>query len=160
MTDAWTNFVVGQLGASSALLGLLFVGVSINLTKILASQDLTNRALLAMILLLIILIVSSLLLVPGQPLIWLGAEILILGFGGWAIGTVIEFYTLQRSNQAPIILISNLILLQASTIPYLIAGGALVLGDANGLYWLAGGFVISLIKAVFDAWVLLIEINR
>jgi modulator of FtsH protease len=62
------------LGASAALLGLLFVGVSINLTKILGSRDPADRSLLTMILLLIILIVSSLLLVPGQPLNWLGAE--------------------------------------------------------------------------------------
>jgi hypothetical protein len=85
---------------------------------------------------------------------------LILGFGGWAAGMVIEFLTLRRSEQARTILISNLILLQAATIPYLVAGGMLVLMDANGLNWLTGSFIISLIKAVFDAWVLLVEINR
>jgi modulator of FtsH protease len=122
------------LGAFAALLGLLFVGVSINLTKILGSRDLADRSLLAMILLLTILIVSSLLLIPGQPLIWLGAEILILSAGVWIAGMIIEVRTLQRSDQSRTILASNLILLQAATIPLLIAGGALVLADANGLY--------------------------
>src|SRR5262245_24883314 len=112
MMDAWANFFIGQLGASAALLGLLFVGVSINLAKILGSRDLTNRALLAMILLLIILIVSSLFLIPGQPLTWLGAEVLILGIGVGAAGAIIEFHTLRRSDQSRSVLIFNFILLQ------------------------------------------------
>jgi len=78
MSDARLNFFVGQLGASAALLGLLFVDVSTNLSKILGSPDLANRALLAMLLLSIIFIISSIQLAPGQPLICLGAETLIL----------------------------------------------------------------------------------
>jgi len=160
MNDAWANFFVGQLGASAALLGLLFVGVSLNLTKILSSRDLSNRALLAMALLLVILVISSLLLVPGQPLLWLGEEVLVIGLGICAAGTAIEWRTLRRSDQPRPVLISNFILLLAAVVPYLIAGGMLVASDPGGLYWLAGGFVISLIKSVSDAWVLLVEINR
>ena len=31
---------------------------------------------------------------------------------------------------------------------------------AGGLYWLVPAIVISFIKAILDAWVLLVEINR
>jgi hypothetical protein len=160
MNDAWANFFVGQLGASAALLGLIFVGVSLNLAKILSSRDLSNRALLAMALLLVILVVSSLMLVPGQPLLWLGEEVLVLGLGIYAAGSVIEWKTLRRSDTPRTILILHVGLLQAAIIPYLIAGGMLMASDPSGLYWLAGGFVISLIKSATDAWVLLVEINR
>jgi modulator of FtsH protease len=36
----------------------------------------------------------------------------------------------------------------------------LLLGGASGFYWIAAGVIISFIKAVMDAWVLLVEINR
>jgi hypothetical protein len=55
----WENFFVGELGASSALAGLVFVGISINLTKILASPLLPSRALEALVALLAVLFVST-----------------------------------------------------------------------------------------------------
>jgi hypothetical protein len=30
----------------------------------------------------------------------------------------------------------------------------------DGLYWLVGGMIFSMLAAMFDAWVLLVEINR
>ncbi|HYB02575.1 MAG TPA: hypothetical protein VED37_20280 [Ktedonobacteraceae bacterium] len=64
--NGWENFFIAEVGASAALLGLIFVGVSINLTRILSISGLPNRALLALIILLTILVISSLLLVPEQ----------------------------------------------------------------------------------------------
>jgi hypothetical protein len=63
--SGWENFFISEVGAAAALAGLLFVGVSINLTRILSLPRLPNRALLALVILLAILVVSSLLLVPG-----------------------------------------------------------------------------------------------
>ena len=42
-----------------------------------------------------------------------------------------------------------------------LAGGVVILiyGD-SGIYWLIIGMICSFIKAVIDAWVLLVEINR
>ena len=65
--SGWDSFFVAQVGASAALAGLVFVGVSINLTKIMSVADLPARALEAVVVLLSVLIESSLLLVPGQP---------------------------------------------------------------------------------------------
>src|SRR5690606_5287999 len=64
----WKDFFGAQLGASATLAGLIFVGVSLNLTRILAAAFLPLRALLALGLLVAILVVASLLLVPGQGL--------------------------------------------------------------------------------------------
>lgn len=86
MTDAWANFLVAQVGASAALLGLLFVGVSLNLSKILSMPPLPNRALLAMMLLLGVLIASMLLLIPDQYSWAAGAELLAIGTLVWAPG--------------------------------------------------------------------------
>ncbi|MGH2476756.1 MAG: hypothetical protein ACRDIL_15965 [Candidatus Limnocylindrales bacterium] len=42
--ERWSEFAVGQLGASAALLGLVFVSLSINLRDIVKSGLLVNRA--------------------------------------------------------------------------------------------------------------------
>jgi hypothetical protein len=36
----------------------------------------------------------------------------------------------------------------------------LLFGMESGFYWIAAGVIVSFIKAVTDAWVLLVEINR
>ena len=64
--NAWESFVVAEVGASAVLAGLVFVGLSINLDKIIADPGLPGRALEALVALTVVLVVSSLLLVPGQ----------------------------------------------------------------------------------------------
>ena len=59
-TADWANFFVAEVGASAALLGLLFVSISINLSKILSFRALPNRAFGALLALLAVLVVSSL----------------------------------------------------------------------------------------------------
>jgi hypothetical protein len=76
----WESFFVAEAGASAALAGLIFVGVSINLTRILALPRLPNRAFQALMLLLTVLVVSSLLLVSEQSLPLVSSEVLVTGF--------------------------------------------------------------------------------
>jgi len=77
--EGWDNFFLGQVGASAALVGLLFVAVSLNLTRILSFAILPRRAMIALGLLLSFLLVSSLMLIPGQPRIVVGLEALLVG---------------------------------------------------------------------------------
>ena len=63
--EGWNDFFVVTGGAAAALTGLIFVGVSISLNKILSIPGLPNRAFLSILLLLTILVFSALLLVPG-----------------------------------------------------------------------------------------------
>src|SRR5438067_8914296 len=64
--QAWQPFFPAQLGAAATLGGLVFVGLSLNLNKILAYAALPIRAMLALFLLLLVLIVSSIGLLPGR----------------------------------------------------------------------------------------------
>ena len=63
--DQWHEFFLAQAGAAGVLVGLVFVGVSINLEKILSDpgSGLTGRAAEALILLVAVLTASTLLLV-------------------------------------------------------------------------------------------------
>ena len=49
---------------------------------------------------------------------------------------------------------------QIATLPLVVAGIAVLLGGFGGLYWLVAGMVFSILAALFEAWVLLVEINR
>jgi hypothetical protein len=159
--DGWENFFLGQLGASAALGGLLFVAISINLERIMAAPELPNRAMLALLLLLVVLVISALMLIPRQPLPLAGGEALVLGgillFAGTAIEVSIGRAPRDR-NRATYLF--NVALFAVSALPYVIGGILLLLGDDAGLYWVAAAIIFSVVKAVLDAWVLLVEIQR
>src|SRR5215218_4319907 len=89
-TDGWGELFLAEAGASAALAGLLFVATSINLTKILEVRGLVGRAGEAIVLLVAVLIVSTLVLVPDQPRVALGTELLVTGLLAWSILVVIH----------------------------------------------------------------------
>jgi hypothetical protein len=161
MIAGWDDFFTAQVGASAALAGLIFVGVSINMPKIISSSILPNRALQALLILLAILVVSSLLLVPDQSLSLVGVEVLAAGAVVWAANTVLDAKALRKVEvQYRRPYMYNVALGQVATIPYIV-GGVVVLtvGDV-GLYWIVPAVIFSFLKAIIDAWVLLVEINR
>jgi hypothetical protein len=158
----WGGFLAAQVGASAALAGLLFVGVSINLKTILSARFLPLRAFLALLLLMAILAVSSFLLMPDLSRVVAGLGILVAGLVIWGAGGVIEWigWRHRAPEQPALTFLSNVLLLETATIPWLVGGALVLYGGAGGLYWLAGGIILAFIKAVVDAWVLLVEINR
>ena len=157
----WENFFIAEVGASAALLGLIFVGVSINLTRIISLPGLPNRALLALIILLTILVMCSLLLVPGQSQTLVGIELLVVGLLVWITATRLDVMNLlKKEPQYRSSYMLNMALTQSALLPYIIAGIVVLTRGAGGLYWLVPAIIISFIKAILDAWVLLVEINR
>lgn len=159
--EAWQNFFLAQVGASAALTGLIFVSVSINLKKILEYSKLVNRAFQVLAVLLQILVVSSLVMVPGQSRALFGAEVLIIGIAVWIITTVFEFGSLRITPpEYRKVALFNAAFSQLAALPYLVGGVILLIGDEAGLYWLVASILLSYAKAMFEAWVLLVEINR
>jgi modulator of FtsH protease len=158
----WETFFAAQAGASAALAGLLFVGVSLNLSKILSAPFLPLRAFLALALLVAILVISSLLLMPGLSRFGAASEALAVGLVTWSCGSAVELYGWRHltPGQHRVTYLFNVVLLQAATIPYLVAAALLFAGDDGGLAWIGVAVILSTVKAVGDAWVLLVEINR
>jgi hypothetical protein len=152
---------MAEAGASAALAGLLFVAVSINLAKILEGRGLPGRAGEAIGLLVGVLVVSTLALVPGQPAGVLGAELLVAGLLAWAVQVGIQMRAVRgRVGPSRAVLVGRVVLAQAAVLPFVVAGASLLLRAGGGLYWLVPGVIFSLVVAVLDAWVLLIEILR
>jgi cation transport ATPase len=161
MSD-WTNFFLGELGASAALAGLLFVSVSVNQARILQLGRMADRGLEALTMLLLVLVVSSLTLVPGQSLRLLGCEILVVG----AV-TLVALVPLQRAylsqlDEAYRRRTNQMVAVNRLAVTLIALAGLVLLwrGDGAGIYLLPPGILLSFLAAGANAWVLLIEINR
>jgi hypothetical protein len=155
-TEGWGELFLAEAGASAALGGLLFVAVSINLERIVALRSLPGAALGSIVLLVAVLMVSTLALVPEQPRWVLGGEVLVVGMVAWSILTVIWIRALRAPipDQPRFVPVLSVVVTQAATVPMVIAGVSLL------LYWLVPGMAFSLVVAVVNAWVLLVEVVR
>ena len=159
--NEWHDFLVAAAGAAAALTGLIFVGVSINLNRILSVPTLVSRASISMVLLLSILLAALILLSPVYNISSYGRGILILGVLEWLMVLITDIGILKKKKPPyRFYYFFNLFANQLATVPYLIGGSQLLQKHPEGMYWLLSGIIFSFVKASVDAWVLLIEINR
>src|ERR1700742_4322169 len=87
----WSDFFVAELGAAAALTGLVIVGISINITRILSHPFLPGRAAETLVTPTGVLVASSYALVPQQPAWLFGSEIALTGFAMWIVPAIIQF---------------------------------------------------------------------
>lgn len=164
--EPWHDFFLAMASTAGVLTGLVFVAVSINLQEIVSEQGsgLPGRAAEALILLVGVLTASVLLLVPGLGGGTVGALVLVVGLGMWGCVVGIQLVRLWnwRTMRADLrqAFVLRVVLGQVATLPLVVAGVAVLTGRSGGLYWLVAGMVLSILVALFEAWVLLIEINR
>ncbi|MGA8501830.1 MAG: hypothetical protein WB683_09800 [Candidatus Sulfotelmatobacter sp.] len=160
-SDQWSSFFSAEVSAAAALTGLLFVAVSINLAKIISFANLPPKAARALVTLIGILFAASLCLVPGQPTRMLGWELTILGTIFW--GTI-TFLQRSHSYENPYMnrmqKLLGTLLAQISELPIIVCGVSLLCRRGGGLYWMVSAVIVSFASAVFDTWVLLVEILR
>ena len=159
--NAWSNYLSVQAGAAATLTGLVFVAVSINLSRVLSIPGLTGRAAESILQLFGVVVIATTALIPGQPSVALGAEILAIGLALWVVQTVLQIrYIKSKPGHPRYWAITRMLQTQLATIPFCIAGIRMLLDAPAALYWLAPGCIFSLISGVASAWVLLVEILR
>ncbi len=157
----WSDLFVAVAGASAALLGLLFVAVSINLERILKFEGLPERALETLLLLLLVLILSVVGLMPGQGAEAFGIEVLAIGLVMGAITLRLPIVGQDEEGNEPLQWkIDRWGVRFCCIVPVLVAGLTLLLESGGGIYWLAAGIVFGISGAVANAWVLMVEILR
>ena len=159
--ELWSDFAVAVAGAGAALAGLLFVALSINLEAILRGSRLPARAAHTLILLAAPVIISLLLLIPGQEPTTLGVELIVTGavVGAW-LGYLRPPW--RRSSEQPLgsWIVTTAIPAVLLTASLLLGGIGLISETVGGLYWLPVGVIAAFLGALFNAWVLLVEILR
>jgi hypothetical protein len=155
----WHGFFNAAVGASAALLGLLFVAISINLKLILEHRHLPGRAAGTLGTLLSVLVVGIFGLAPGQSHRILGVEILATGAVVATLAILVSVG--KRSQGDPIIwTLGNLPILLLPALAFVGGGCSLLAGSGGGLYWILAGTVLTFVGTALNAWVLLVEIVR
>jgi hypothetical protein len=161
----WHDFYLAAAGASAALLGLLFVGVSINLGAIAARErpDLRSRAGLAFSNLIYVLVVSLVLLFPNpEPHgigIGLGA-IAALGLVRTVRGLFIAFRARRHWRDRLPMLRRVAWTVGADLVIGWVAIVLYAVGDARIVVLLAAGVLILLIGAADVAWEMLVQVSQ
>ena len=157
----WQPLLTVQAGAAATLTGLVFVAVSLNLTKILEVPGLPGRAAESLAQFLQVFFVSTLVLVPRQPATALAWEILLIAACSWGLQMTAQVrYARWRKGHPVFWLLNRTLASQLATLPFFVAGTLLLAGAPNAIYWLVPGFLFSFAAGVMSAWVLLIEILR
>jgi hypothetical protein len=157
--QGWSNFFSGELDAAATLTGLLFVAVSINLTRILEYQHLPRRAAETLAALGSVIAVTTFALIPRQSSRAYGIEIGATGIVIWAVRTFLLIRS-RKFDRQYVGVVRRLIENQIPPLPFVIAGAMLMADRPAGVYWIVPGILLSFIAGIFGAWVLLVEIQR
>lgn len=159
--EQWHDLFVAVAGASAALLGLLFVAVSINLERILYYKGLPERALETLLLLLGVLLVAIVGLIPEQSHVALGVELLVVATAMIAIVVRLPVFTGEATRREQMTWRLSRWSVRAAAVGPLWIGGLLeLLAIGGALYWVTAGIAFAIVGAVASAWVLLVEILR
>ena len=107
------------------------------------------------------LIGSLTVLIPRETNSQLGLWLLLLWIPTWLLPTGVQIRDFRhrryyRAHHAVV----RFVLFQAATLPLLVAALSLEASLTGGLQWFALSLILSLMLAIFNAWVLLVEIVR
>jgi hypothetical protein len=157
----WTDFCAAMVGATAALSGLLFVAVSLNLDHIVKGpRFLPHRAAETLASLLFVLAACAFALVP-QNIRLVGVEILVVVIPLLLLSLRSQLaYRNKRADDPTLWLVSRMTATALATVPGLLAGISLAVHWGGGMYWLVPLTILGIGGAVYNAWVLLIEIVR
>jgi len=156
----WDTFGHVAGDASGALVGLLFVAVSLNRDRIVQYPALHASALQTLIIFMLPLIIAILLVTPRQPAWVLGSELITLGI---VHGLTLALAGHRKRNtgndeQSQLArLLDQISPNTATTLIVLAAGAILVSGNVVGLYLLVPAVVLALVGGVVKAWIFLID---
>ncbi|HEU5432663.1 MAG TPA: hypothetical protein VFU81_13430 [Thermomicrobiales bacterium] len=158
---AWQPFFAMVGGAAAALVGLLFIALSIHLRPIAADPVARGQARTALGGFVGILALAIVALIPGQPSHWLGGEIGVIGLARAAASIRFQSETMRRLPTAHRRrYLASLAPVDFATATILVAAASLVAGRGGGFYWLAPTVVIYLGNALFNAWSLTVRIGE
>jgi len=159
--DGWTDFNVAMVGATAALAGLLIVAMSVNIATIMTSATLPPRAAASIASLVLALVAGAFGLVPGQPAVAYGVEVLVATL----IAGVFQWHAIRVIvRKDPVSTGDRVAKSAAGVLPVgaFLVGAVLMLAGSPGagLVAVGVGAVLAVIAAILMAWVVLVEVLR
>lgn len=160
MSDQWSNYFVMVGGAAAALVGLIFVAMSISPAAIIRNATHKNRAINMLTGFTAVFMACGVALMGNQGLRALGIEWLIL----WLIATAVfirGYVVAIKAGMSSIGL--NAPRLAGGTLCYLLevlAAALLICGDAVGLSIAAVATVVLFCFLISGAWLLIVGIHE
>jgi hypothetical protein len=164
-TEGWGDLFLAAAGATAALSGLIFVGLSVNIRTVLdldkqvGNNFLTGRAIEALVALLNVLVISLVALTPNIARGVLAGFILLIAASS-AISPARAVLASLDQRHLTTDTAERLVTAIALTLTLVAAGVTLAAGHGGGLDWLPASFVLAVLVAAVNAWVLLVEILR
>jgi modulator of FtsH protease len=160
MVESWESFGLVVGAASGALIGLLFVAISVNASRIANHRALYVGATRTLVLFGIPLVAAILVETPRQADWLLGVELIVLGIVAGAALILIGrgrvdvdaspesrlARTLDRMSPT----LSTSFLTEIAGVTLIVGGG--------GLYWLVPALIFALVGGMLTAWLLLVRL--
>ena len=157
----WNALLAVEAGAAATLMGLVFVALSINLSRILAAPGLPGRGAESIMQFFQVFLISTVALIPRQPERIFAIEILVIAAVSWVAQVTVQVrYLMVRTGHPWSWFVNRVVMGQFATLPFVVAGITLLLGMPGAMYWLVPGFIFSFVAGVVSSWVLLVEILR
>jgi modulator of FtsH protease len=160
--EGWANFFIAAAGVSATLAGLVIVAVSVNIQLILKHPQLPPRA-SATITALMVVVVAGLAALMPQPQKAFAGEILAFGAVGWVIQLVCSREIVRehlRDGRPVMELVVGLPGGHLAALSFMVGAVLLWTAHDGALLWIAAGVFVTLVFAVLNAWVFLIEVLR
>jgi modulator of FtsH protease len=149
----WHDLYIMLGGASAALTGLVFVGLSMHARAVAADPFQRARARYLTAGLVYITVISGAILVPGQGIHVLGAELIA---GGCAALVVVAVPIARFPDRFPRDVKMRLALVVVACALNIAAGTSLLAHSGGGLYLLFPAALTAVVMNVFGAWSLLL----
>jgi len=155
---AWTDFANTVAGGAAALAGLLFVGLSLNLSEVLQYKGVPARAAATLGLTVGILLTAIFVATPGQSRYALAIEMAVLGLV--TAGLVLEAMRHQRASPHRGRVLTSMLMLLLPALLLAVAAVSLWCQRGGGLYWVTAAVTTGFVAATANAWVLVVELKR
>ena len=149
---AWHDFAIALVGATAALLGLVFVVVSLHLKTVVSDSVLRRRAEITLGLFVTALAASAVLLIPGQSRQALGIELMPIAliYIGFSTLTTVAATRSQRGVSRDRLIRFTFGELSAGLI--FVGGLGLVIHALGGAYLVAAGIIAGVLCSMLAIW--------
>ena len=156
---AWRDFAVALVSASAALLGLVFVVVSLHLRAVVDDPVLRRRAEIMLGLLAMTLAASAALLVPGQSREALGVELMPIALAYMTLSGLATFRATRSSRGVSRDRVARFFIGELSAGLVFAGGLGLLVRALGGAYLVGAGVVLGVLSAMLAIWILFVGLG-